>query len=72
MREVNVAGYSVKEMDIKPHNTFFRVYTMLIYPVGKANQLLELYKERVVNRTKQGKINQGYKELDRNVKRKTL
>jgi hypothetical protein len=72
MREVNVAGYSVKEMEIKPHNTFFRVYTMLIYPVGKANQLLELYKERVVNRTKQGKINQGYKELDRNVKRKTL
>ncbi len=72
MREVNVAGYSVKEMEIKPHNTFFRVYTMLIYPVGKANQLLQLYKERMVSRGKQGKINQGYKELDRNVERKKL
>ena len=44
MREVNVApGYSVKEMEIKPHNTFFRVYTYAYLSSRKANQLLQAF-----------------------------
>ena len=72
MREVNVAGYSVKEMEITPHKTFFRVYTMLIYPVGEANQLLKLQQERSNLRSKDRRANEGYKELDKAIKEKTL
>ena len=72
MREVNVAGYSVKEMEITPHKTFFRVYTMLIYPVGEANELLQLQRERSNLQSKDRRANKGYQELDKAVKEKAL
>jgi hypothetical protein len=65
MREVNVAGYSVKEMEIKPHHTFFRVYVLLMYPLGEANELLQLqHQRRVLSKTDDSAKN-GYKELDK-------
>jgi len=73
MREVNVAGYSVKEMEIKPHQTFFRVYVLLMYPTGEANELLQLYQQR--RRLSHGPdaARKGYEELDKErLKGKTL
>ena len=64
MREVNVAGYSVKEMEILPHNTFFRVYVLLTYPVGEANEMLQLYKQRTNSRRSGDAAKESYKELD--------
>ena len=65
MREVNVAGYSVKEMEIKPHQTFFRVYVLLMYPTGEANQLLQLYRQRMNSSRGSNSAQKGYKELDK-------
>jgi len=70
MREVNVAGYSVKEMEILPHNTFFRVYVLLAYPVGEANELLQLYKQRRSLKGGDDAAKEGYKELDKERLRK--
>ncbi len=64
MREVNVAGYSVKEMEIKPHQTFFRVYVLLMYPTGEANELLHLYQQRMSRSHKADDVQKSYKELD--------
>ena len=65
MREVNVAGYSVKEMEIKPHQTFFRVYVLLMYRTGEANQLLQLYRQRMNSSRGSNSAQKGYKELDK-------
>jgi len=65
MREVNVAGYSVKEMEIKPHQTFFRVYVLLMYPTGEANELLQLYRQRMSLSRRPDAVQKGYEELDK-------
>lgn len=65
MREVNVAGYSLKEMEIRPHKTFFRVYVLLMYPVGEANELLELQRQRATALNSRQQAEEGYKELDK-------
>ena len=65
LREVNVAGYSVKEMEIKPHQTFFRVYVLLMYPMGDSNEILTLQRQRRAFSSKKNSAEEGYKELDK-------
>ena len=65
MREVNVAGYSVKEMEIKHHQSFFRVYVLLMYPMGDSNEILTLQRQRRAFSSKKNSAEEGYKELDK-------
>ena len=38
--KINVAGYNVAEVDIRPQGTFYRTFVLLEYPVGSANDIL--------------------------------
>jgi hypothetical protein len=38
--KVNVAGYNVAEVDIKPQGNFYRTFVLLEYPIGSANDIL--------------------------------
>ena len=38
--KVNVAGYSIAEVEIEPQGSFYRTYVLIEYPVGQANDIL--------------------------------
>jgi hypothetical protein len=40
MARINVAGYVPSKMEVYPLGTMYRVYTLIEYPIGRANDIL--------------------------------
>ena len=38
--KINVAGYNVSEVDVRPQGTFYRTFVLIEYPIGPANDIL--------------------------------
>ena len=38
--KINVAGYNVAEVDVRPQGTFYRTFVLIEYPIGPANDIL--------------------------------
>ena len=67
MAEVNVAGYSLERTDIQASWGRYRVYVMLKYPLGEANNILMLKLRRKVERDSQRRARDAFRELDEDV-----
>jgi hypothetical protein len=67
MAEVNVAGYSLERTDIQASWGRYRVYVMLKYPLGEANNILMLKLRRKVERDSQRRARDAFRELEDDV-----
>jgi len=67
MAEVNVAGYALERTDIQASYGRYRVYVMLKYPLGEANDIMMLKLRRSVERNSQKRADKAYRELDNDV-----
>ena len=38
--KINVAGYNVAEVEIRPQGSFYRTFVLIEYPIGSANDIL--------------------------------
>ena len=68
--KVNVAGYNVAEVDIRPQGNFYRTFVLLEYPIGSANDILVEQIRR--NNLLYAKIRstKSFKELEESVNEK--
>ena len=69
MAEVNVAGYALERTDIQASYGRYRVYVMLRYPLGEANDIMMLKLRRSVERDSQERAENAFRELEEDVLR---
>jgi hypothetical protein len=69
MAEVNVSGYAMEHTEIQSSWGRYRVYVMLKYPVGKANDVLMMKLNRSLNRDSKKRRRDAFRELDEDVRR---
>jgi hypothetical protein len=67
MAEVNVAGYALERTDIQASYGRYRVYVMLRYPLGEANDIMMLKLRRSVERNSRKRAEDAFRELDEDV-----
>ena len=67
MAEVNVAGYALERTDIQASYGRYRVYVMLRYPLGEANDIMMLKLRRSVERNSQRRADNAFRELEEDV-----
>ena len=65
LRDVNVSGYRVEDMDIKSHGTYFRVYVLLMYPLGEMNDILTLRQRQREAKERVSRTEKAYDELEK-------
>jgi hypothetical protein len=68
--KINVAGYNVAEVEIRPQGSYYRTFVLIEYPVGSANDILVEQVRR--NNLLYSKIRQSksFKELEESVNEK--
>ena len=69
MAEVNVAGYALERTDIQASYGRYRVYVMLRYPLGEANDIMMLKLRRSVESDSQERAENAFRELEEDVLR---
>lgn len=66
--EVDISGYRVEQIEIKPEGRFYRTYVLLAYPIGENNTLREMQ----INRQAMQRFTQdrdaAFRELDNNLR----
>lgn len=65
LRDVNVSGYRVEDMAIKSHGTYFRVYVLLMYPLGEMNDILTLRQRQKEAKERVSRTEKAYDELEK-------
>ena len=68
--KINVAGYNVAEVEIRPQGSYYRTFVLIEYPVGAANDILVEQVRR--NNLLYSKIrsSKSFKELEESVNEK--
>ena len=69
MAEVNVAGYAMERTNIQASYGRYRVYVMLRYPLGEANDIMMLKLRRSVERDSRKQADDAFRELEEDVRR---
>ena len=69
MAEVNVAGYAMERTNIQASYGRYRVYVMLRYPLGEANDIMMLKLRRSVERNSRKQAEEAFRELEEDVLR---
>ena len=69
MAEVNVAGYAMERTNIQASYGRYRVYVMLRYPLGEANDIMMLKLRRSVERDSRKQADDAFRELKEDVLR---
>ena len=69
MADVNVAGYAMERTSIQASYGRYRVYVMLRYPLGEANDIMMLKLRRSVELNSRKQADDAFRELEEDVQR---
>jgi hypothetical protein len=64
--EVDISGYRIEQVEIKPEGRFYRTYVLLAYPIGENNTLREMQLNRQAMQRFSQDRDAAFNELNRN------